>query len=108
MNNNLCGNIPNRICAGPDFISGCSGDDGGPVICNNRLFGLIDFTDAHYCSQTVAGRHTPYINIPDYHEWIVETIAASPVLDNDDGDASQIVFSVITLISSALLSIFFN
>lgn len=75
VNNLMCGNGPNRICAG---------DDGGPVFCNNRVFGLIGLTDIHYCSNSVSGRHTPYINIANYHDWIVAQINT-----DNDGDSAQ-------------------
>ena len=107
VNSNLCGNLPNRICAGPDYVSGCPGDDGGPVVCNGILSGLIDFTDANYCSNTVAGRHTPYINIADYYAWIVENSIQPPNVD-DNGGAAQIAFSLIALASSAILLKLFN
>lgn len=109
-NNGLCGNLANRICAGPDFISGCAGDDGGPVVCDDRLYGLIDLTHVSYCNATFAGRHTSYINIADYYEWIVATMASAPDEDDavDTGESAQSMFSVITLISSAILLKLFN
>lgn len=104
VDNGLCsGNMANRFCAGPDFISGCAGDDGGPVVCNNQLVGLIDFTDLTYCNTTSAGRHHAYINIADYSEWINEHISATT-----PGSASNVFMSGLMLLSGVFVLKFFN
>jgi hypothetical protein len=84
-----------------------AGDDGGPVVCDNLLFGLIDFTTNNYCNTSVPGRHTPYINIADYHEWIMQhLITDTPVDDNDS--ATQMLISGLMLLSSAVFLKFLN
>lgn len=106
VTNDLCTvNMANRFCAGPDYISGCAGDDGGPVVCNNQLVGLIDFTDLNYCNTSSTGRHTAYINIAAYHEWIIENMAATMP---ESGSATQAFISSLMLISSVAILKFFN
>lgn len=87
VQNEVCGNMPNSICAGPDFVSGCADDDGGPVVCD--LSELIDFTDIHYCHNTVPGRHTPYIKIAAYRDWITLVVCEAPT----ESDGKRILIS---------------
>ena len=71
-------NLNNRFCAGPSFFGGCQGDDGGAVVLNASLFGLIDFRTAEYCSGTYPGHL--YIKTTDYNEWIKEVINSSTTI----------------------------
>lgn len=96
------GNMQNRFCAGPDFVSGCAGDDGGPVVCNGLLYGLIDFTEAHHCGNAVPGRHTAYINIADYFDWITEHLPPTSV-EEDNSGVTQMVFSGAMLLAAAVV-----
>lgn len=106
VNNDLCtGNMANRFCAGPEHVSGCAGDDGGPVVCNNQLVGLIDFTDLSHCNTSSIGRHNAYINIASYHEWIMEHMAAT---SNERDSATQVFISSLMLISGVTILKFFN
>lgn len=107
VNSEVCpGNMENRFCAGPDFVSGCAGDDGGPVVCNGQLYGLIDFTEIHHCGNAAPGRHTAYINIADYYEWIMEHLPPTPIEDGNSG-VTQMIFSSAMLISAvAVLKMF--
>jgi len=68
----------NRFCAGPTFMGGCQGDDGGAVIANNTLYGLIDYRSADYCREEQPGHL--YINVADYSDWIRDTINSSSML----------------------------
>ncbi|CAO1383660.1 unnamed protein product [Diamesa tonsa] len=92
----LCNNVPNRICAGPDYIRGCPGDDGGPLVCNNVVYGLIDFKNGNHCELDSQGRYEYYIRIADYHTWIMQvisTLTPTPTTTtpkDDDGGAAQI------------------
>lgn len=108
VSNNICGNRPNQICAGPDFISGCAGDDGGPVVCNDRLFGLIDFTDIHYCNNSLPGRHTSYISIANYHDWITLHLVTQENDGDQNGGAAQILIGGVMFIAATVVLKFFN
>ena len=74
VNMNLCSNLTNRICAGQDNIHGCPGDDGGPFICNDKVFGLIDFKPTDHCEKDNLDKYENYINVADYYKWIMEVI----------------------------------
>lgn len=109
VQNEVCGNMSNRICAGPDTVSGCAGDDGGPTVCENRLSGLIDYTDIHYCNNTVQGRHTPYINIAAYRDWITLVVGEAPAVDETpiESDGERILISCsIMLFAAFFLKLF--
>lgn len=104
VNSEMCpGNMQNRFCAGPDFVSGCAGDDGGPVVCNGLLYGLIDFTEAHHCGNNVPGRHTAYINIADYFDWITEHLPPTTPIEDGNNGVTQIVFSSAMLVAAAVV-----
>ncbi|CAO1383641.1 unnamed protein product [Diamesa tonsa] len=77
VNTSLCFDFANRVCAGPDNIRGCPGDDGGPLICNNKVYGLIDFKNIDHCKVDNRGRYEYYINVADYYKWIMEVIGTT-------------------------------
>ena len=113
VNISLCNNFPNRICAGPDHIRGCPGDDGGPFVCSNVVYGLIDFKNNNHCELNSLGRYEYYIRIADYYTWIMEVIAATTVTTTttpkgDGNGAAQTVTSVIFLSLTVILLIFIN
>lgn len=101
VNNSLCTDVTmnaDRICAGPDHIRACQYDDGGPLICNLTLFGLIDFKTPDHCTNVRTGQHDHYINIASYHSWIM-SIVPSPVSDG----AKHTVFSYLLIVISVLV-----
>lgn len=72
-----CDDASNKItsttlCAGPYFVNGCETDDGSPMICNNKLHGLINFRPLHYCSAINPNRLGTYIDLSVYYDWIAE------------------------------------
>ena len=114
VNISLCNNVPNRICAGPDYVRGCPGDDGGPFVCNNEVYGLIDFKNGNHCEINSSERYEYYIRIADYYTWIMEVIAASTTnttttTPKDDGNSAvQKVQSVLLSTLSVILLVIAN
>lgn len=104
VNISLCFDYINRICTGPDHIRGCPGDDGGPLVCNNVVYGLIDFKNGNHCELDSFGRYEYYIRLADYYTWIQEVIATSTptttTTPKDDGN------NAVKTITSLLLSTF--
>lgn len=73
LDRNICTEASvNRFCAGPSFYGGCEGDDGGAVIADSKLYGLIDYRPPSYCTETHPAHL--YVDVSVYREWIVETI----------------------------------
>lgn len=60
------------LCAGPYHVNGCETDDGAPLICGGRLFGLVDHRPQGYCSRIITSRLGTYVDISAYHDWISE------------------------------------
>ena len=112
VNTSLCFDYINRICAGPDYIRGCPGDDGGPLVCNNVVYGLIDFKNGNHCELESTGRYEYYVRIADHHTWIMQYVAAmlpTTTTPRDDGDgAAQIATSILLLTFTVILSVFVN
>ncbi|CAO1415173.1 unnamed protein product [Diamesa hyperborea] len=99
---NICNNVPNRICAGPDHVRGCPGDDGGPFICNNVVYGLIDFKDGNHCEKDIPGRYEYYINVADYYKWITKQMTISTGSTTKDSGSGTLlilllIFSVVSI-----------
>ncbi|CAO1386838.1 unnamed protein product [Diamesa serratosioi] len=83
---NVCNNVPNRICAGPDHVRGCPGDDGGPFVCNNVVYGLIDFKNGNHCEKDIPGRYEYYINVADYYQWITKQMKVDSLSPKNSGN----------------------
>jgi hypothetical protein len=83
------------ICAGPYHVNGCETDDGGPVICNNKVVGLIDYRPEGYCSRIITNRLGTYVDIAAYHDWII---------DNSSG-VDKHVFNILLLCFILLIKI---
>lgn len=62
----------NRFCAGPNFIGGCYGDDGGAAAFDGQLYGLIDYRPSQYCNETRAAHL--YVDVFEYRDWIASII----------------------------------
>lgn len=76
VNRDIChAKLVNRFCASPDFFGGCKGYDGGAVVDNKTLFGLIDYRSDDYCNESLDGHL--YIDITKYNEWIDEIISTT-------------------------------
>lgn len=58
------------LCAGPYFVNGCETDDGSPMVCGNKIHGLIDFRAVEYCSMIITNRLGTYIDISEFRDWI--------------------------------------
>lgn len=65
----------NHFCAGPDFIGGCEGDDGGAVVCDGMLFGLVGWRYEDYCQETYNAHM--YVDIAPFHQWIYAVTSKS-------------------------------
>lgn len=65
----------NRFCAGPMNFGGCQGDDGGAVVTNSLLYGLVDYRSSMYCEETQPAHL--YVDIVPYRAWIQHTINSS-------------------------------
>lgn len=89
VENDLCGNPENSICAGPDHVYPCAGDDGSPVVCNNVIYGLVGYRHSSDCDPP-RHRYTSYVNTADYYDWIIEQVTP-------DG-AGQIFSSVFSIL----------
>ncbi|CAO1360598.1 unnamed protein product [Diamesa hyperborea] len=102
INNTLCTDITmneGRVCAGPDFIRACQYDDGGPLICNGSLFGLIDYKTSDHCTNVRTGQHDHYINIATYHSWIMSVL---PIPVTDTANHTFISYLLILIIVGVL------
>lgn len=62
----------NRFCAGPSFYGGCQGDDGGAVIANGKLYGLVDYRSSEYCLNTIPAHL--FVDVVAHREWIETTV----------------------------------
>lgn len=80
------------LCAGPYYVNGCETDDGSPLVCNNKLYGLIDYRSTEYCSMIMTNRLGTYIDLSEFHEWIAEHSASR-----------RISISAASLVLSALI-----
>lgn len=67
------------LCAGPYMVNGCETDDGSPLVCRNKLYGLIDYRSPDYCSQTIINRLGTYVDLSQFNDWIIEHSAARRV-----------------------------
>lgn len=87
------------ICAGPYQVNGCETDDGGPLICNGKVFGLIDYRHDGFCSRIYTNRLGTYVDISQYHDWIVDH-------SSDVGRISGISFGIFSFyVISIVMSI---
>lgn len=105
INNTLCTEVTmnnSRICAGPDHVRACQYDDGGPLICNGTLFGLIDYKAPDHCTNVRAGKHDHYINIASFHSWIMSVV---PIPVTDAANHTFVSYLLI-LISVGILKYF--
>ena len=93
----MCDVVTNKmtsstLCAGPYSVNGCETDDGAPLMCNNKLFGLIDYRPAHYCSEIHTNRLGTYVDLSQFHDWIAE-----------HAGSEKAVLSAVTIIVSLLI-----
>lgn len=70
-----CNIPPNKLttttlCAGPYNVNGCEKDAGGPIVCDDMLYGLIDYRPPG-CTVNI-NRLGTYIDISNYYDWISE------------------------------------
>lgn len=84
-NRDECDVVSNKVtsttlCAGPYFVNGCETDDGSPLVCNGKLYGLIDFRSDEYCSKIIMNRLGTYVDISQFHDWIQEHAASGRVV----------------------------
>lgn len=80
LDRNICPQTFNsRFCAGPSFFGGCQGDDGGAVVFNQTLYGLVDYRSSDYCNEAGAEGHL-YVDIVEYREWIESTVDRSSMI----------------------------
>lgn len=75
-------------------MNGCETDDGSPLVCNRKLFGLIDFRPNDYCSKTVFDRLGTYVDLSEFHDWISE---------HGDGASGRVAISGLMMIVSMIL-----
>ncbi|CAO1306208.1 unnamed protein product [Diamesa serratosioi] len=104
MNNALCTDVTmdeSRICAGPDHIRACQYDDGGPLVCNETLFGLIGYKAPDHCVSVRSGQYEHYVNIAMYRSWIISIV---PFPSDSDGDAAiHSLVSYLLIVISVLI-----
>lgn len=108
ISNNLCTEdvmTDGRICAGPDYIRACQYDDGGPLICNGTLFGLIDYKTSDHCASVRSGQYDHYINIATYHSWITSVLPFLATDSNNDVANNTLVSYLLILISVLILKL---
>ena len=89
-----------RICAGPDHVRACQYDDGGPLICDGTLFGLIDYKTPDHCANVRTGHHDHYINIASFHSWILSVV---PNPASDDNGANPTLVSYLLILISVMV-----
>ncbi|CAO1386858.1 unnamed protein product [Diamesa serratosioi] len=70
------------LCAGPYNTNGCETDDGGPIMCGNTLYGIIDYRAKGFCNKILMNRLGTYIDIAQYHDWIMAHGASSRIIIN--------------------------
>lgn len=80
------------ICAGPYFVDGCESDDGSPLVCRHKLFGLVGYRAPGYCSMVITNRLGTYVDLSAFHEWIAER-----------SGSTRIIFKTIMLLLSAFV-----
>lgn len=65
----------NHFCAGPDYLGGCEGDDGGATVCDGVLYGLVGWRFEDYCLDYYNAHM--YIDVAPFHDWVIELTAGS-------------------------------
>lgn len=85
----------NHFCAGPSHLGGCEGDDGGAVVCDDVLSGLIGWRYEDYCKDTY-NAHL-YVNLENFREWTV-----------DFTSSSDRMYSSISFVALAIVSLIWN
>lgn len=94
----------NRFCAGPSFFGGCQGDDGGAVIANGLLYGLIDYRSAEYCLDTNPVHL--YVDVAGTHrEWIETTVFGAFFPTKTQGSSKQAASVLLITLIALLLRI---
>lgn len=68
------------LCAGPYFVNGCETDEGGPLVCNNKVHALIDYRSPHYCGSTNVNRLGTYVDLSEFRDWIAERASSKRVM----------------------------
>ncbi|KAG5676492.1 hypothetical protein PVAND_006323 [Polypedilum vanderplanki] len=82
-------NRESMICSNSN-TSPCNGDEGGPVVCNHHVSGIIDYFDFNHCRIDVEIRRTTYMNVADYRNWIEEHMRRIGLNDNNENKSVRI------------------
>lgn len=74
-------------------------------MCNNVVYGLIDFKNGNHCEKDIPGRYEYYINVADYYKWITKEMTISKSEDSDSG-TEGIIASILLLTFTVLFKEF--
>lgn len=84
-----------RFCAGPAFYGGCQGDDGGAVVADGLLYGLVDYRSTTYCTAESTPPTHLYVDVFEHRDWILTTfngdLTPSTTLGGSKRSASAIL-----------------
>jgi len=89
------------LCAGPFNVNACKSDEGGPLLCNNVLYGLIDYRAADYCHASHTNLLGTYNDLSSFNEWISENADVT-------GAAPHAILKLSCLVLASIIIIAFN